>query len=182
MAKMENIPVSEIKQYKRNAKNHPEQQINVLMKSIKEFGFLNPIILDENNEVIAGHGRLEAAKKLGMKEVPCIRAMELNPEQVIAYRLADNRIAELGNLDSSILMQDLEFLKLSGFDMPTIGFDIEIPDIDLGMADNRSKRDTTYHDGNERGDTTVGYTANAEAGEGKSTSKSKRCPKCGVLL
>jgi len=110
--------------YERNAKRHPEDQVNKIASSIKHFGFKQPLIIDGNNEIIAGHGRLEAARKLGMEEVPCIRADDLTEAQVKAYRLADNRTAESA-WDWDLVKVELEELQGFDFDIEVTGFDEE---------------------------------------------------------
>ena len=94
-----NLPVSEIKPYAQNARTHSGPQIDMIARSIEEFGFVNPVLIDENNSIIAGHGRFEAAVKLGWATIPSISLEHLSPEQVRAYRIADNRIAELSECD-----------------------------------------------------------------------------------
>jgi ParB-like chromosome segregation protein Spo0J len=122
--KIEQIKVSDIKPYKRNNKIHSEKQINLVAESIKEFGFKNPVLLDKNNEIIAGHCRVTAAKKLKLEEVPCIYADDLTPAQVKAYRLADNKLAELAEWDFDNIKFELEELQLEGFDIDLTGFDM----------------------------------------------------------
>ena len=108
-----------IKPYEKNAKLHDKKQIALIAASIKRFGFDSPIILDKNNEVIAGHGRLEAAQLLGLTDVPVIRKEKLTADEVKAYRLADNKIAESG-WDMKLVMEELidlgpEMIDLTGF-------------------------------------------------------------------
>ena len=88
--------LEDIHGYERNARNHPESQIKQIIKSITEFGFNNPILIDERGEIIAGHGRYIAAKEMGLNTVPTITLSHLNERQKRAYRLADNKIAENG--------------------------------------------------------------------------------------
>lgn len=94
--------------------------VDKVANSIKEFGFKNPIIIDKNNEIIAGHTRLKAAKALGMKEVPIIRAEDLNEDQVKAFRLADNKTAEFSEWDEDLLESELNDIEM---DMSEFGFD-----------------------------------------------------------
>ena len=116
--------VSELIPYVNNPrKNDPA--VDAVAASIKEFGFKVPIILDEKNEIIAGHTRLKAAKKLGYDEVPTILADDLSPEQVRAFRLADNKVAELAEWDVSMLGVELDALAEVDFDMEQFGFLIE---------------------------------------------------------
>lgn len=113
------LPVNEIKTYEKNAKIHTEAQVRRIANSIKEFGFKQPIIVDKNNFVVAGHGRLLAAKEIGMSELPCIRADDLTDEQIKAFRLADNKVSE-SMWDDSLL--ELELLNIVDLDMSNFGF------------------------------------------------------------
>lgn len=113
--------ISNLKPYSRNAKKHSKQQIDLIAKSIKEFGFRQPIVIDKNKEIIIGHARLEAAKQLGLKEVPVIDASDLTPQQVKALRLADNKLAELAQWDMNLAIEELKglddnLIDLTGFD------------------------------------------------------------------
>ena len=97
--KIENIPIDKIHPYEHNARTHPQDQIDRIAESITAYGFRTPILIDAQNVLIAGHGRLLAAQKLGMKKVPALRADDLTPEQIKTYRLADNKLAELSTWD-----------------------------------------------------------------------------------
>lgn len=106
--------------YKKNAKKHDKKQVEQIANSIKEFGFTQPVIIDKNNCVVAGHGRILGAKKAGLKEVPTVCLEELTEEQIKAYRLIDNKLNE-SEWDDVLLAQELEELdkeqmKLFGFD------------------------------------------------------------------
>lgn len=105
---IEEKSVQELKWYKKNNKNHPAKQIEMIANSIKQFWFKNPIIIDKNNEIIAWHGRLLWAKQLGMETVPCIIADDLSEEQVRAYRLLDNRIGDFGEYDIESIIDELK--------------------------------------------------------------------------
>jgi len=107
----------------RNARTHSERQIDKIAESIKEFGFMNPIILDKDGEIIAGHGRLAASQKLGLAEVPVLYADHLTPSQIKAYRLADNRLALDAGWDDDLLKIELMDLKELGYDTGLTGFD-----------------------------------------------------------
>ena len=87
-------PIQNLKPYEKNAKKHPKKQVQQVANSIKEFGFNQPIVVDKNNVVIVGHGRLEAAKLLGLKDVPVL-TVDLTEDQAKAYRLADNKLNEV---------------------------------------------------------------------------------------
>jgi len=110
--------------YVNNAKQHQPEQIDLLAASIKEFGFNNPILVDGENGIIAGHGRLEAARKLGMEEVPTIELSHLSEAQKKAYILADNRLSEVHtSWDFEMVEIEIEHLQESGINFELTGFD-----------------------------------------------------------
>lgn len=113
--------ITELKPYKKNAKKHPKQQVEQIANSIKEFGFTQPVLIDKHNCVVAGHGRVLGAKKAGLKQVPTICLEDLTPEQIKAYRLADNKLNESA-WDTALLMQSLD--EISDIDMSLFGFDL----------------------------------------------------------
>ncbi|MFB5088314.1 DNA methyltransferase [Psychrobacillus sp. PGGUH221] len=114
--------VDELIPYAKNAR-HNDKAVDKVASSIQEFGFKNPIIVDEHNEIIAGHTRLLAAKKLGITEVPTIKVDDLTPEQIKAFRIADNKTAEIAEWDYELLAQELEELKLADYNLELTGFD-----------------------------------------------------------
>ena len=116
------LPIAELNPYARNPRNN-EPAVEAVAASIREFGFKVPIILDSNREIVAGHTRLKAAKRLGMAEVPCIIADDLTPEQIRAFRLADNKVAELAEWDFDTLAQEMEAV-MDEFNMEEFGFDM----------------------------------------------------------
>ncbi len=122
---IEYVPLASLKPYERNARTHSEEQIARVAASIKRFKWTNPIIVDGNGLIIAGHARLEAARMLGMKEVPILRRDDLSPEEVRAYTLADNRLALDAGWDENLLRIELSDLKLAGFDLSFTGFNDE---------------------------------------------------------
>ena len=117
-----NISTKDIVPYDRNTKKHDKTQINNVAESIKQYGFVQPIVIDKNNVVVIGHCRLLAAKQLKMKEVPCVCVDDLTDEQVKALRIVDNKSNE-SEWDFDILPDELEQLNLSDFD-----FDFGIDD------------------------------------------------------
>lgn len=124
------IPIEEIIPYKNNPRIN-EDAIPYVMNSIKEFGFKNPIIIDKNNVIVAGHTRLESAKRLNMEEIPCIYANDLTEEQVKAFRLADNKVSEKSMWDYDKLDEELDNIlniDMSMFDFNIDNFEIEIPE------------------------------------------------------
>jgi ParB-like chromosome segregation protein Spo0J len=137
--KIENIKTESLVPYARNAKLHDENQVSKIASSIREFGFNNPVLVDGEKPpgIIAGHGRVLAAKKLGLAEVPCIRLAHLSEAQKRAYILADNRLAELGGgWDSEMLKLELADLGELDFDLETIGFgEDDLGDLDIDLGD-----------------------------------------------
>ena len=130
---IEKIKVDEIIPYEDNAKLHPERQIEQIRSSILEFGFNDPIAIDENNVVIEGNGRLMAIKDLGFKEVDCIRIEGLTEDQKRAYILVHNQLTMNTGFDIDILNKELE--KIKGIDMKQFDFELNIDfdtDIDTG--------------------------------------------------
>lgn len=96
---MVEVALSKLKPYERNAKIHDEEQVEKITTSIREFGFLSPCLIDEENNIIAGHGRVMAAKKLGLETVPCVYIEGLTEAQRKAYILADNKLTEMGGVE-----------------------------------------------------------------------------------
>ena len=135
--------------YARNSRTHSESQVEKIAASIKEFGFLNPVIVDGDNGIIAGHGRILAAKKLGMDEVPTVEASHLTDAQRRAYVIADNRLALDAGWDDELLRVEFTELQDAGFDLNLTGFtDDEIaalepdePHFEPGNEDDQGKLD-----------------------------------------
>jgi len=121
--KIENINISELIPYANNAKEHPQEQIGQIASSISEFGFNDPIAIDDKNVIIEGHGRLLAAQKLGLKEVPIIRLSHLNDYQKKAYIIAHNKLTMNTGFDEELLQIEMDFLKEASFDLEMMGFD-----------------------------------------------------------
>ena len=131
--KIETVNVGQLKPYKNNAKIRTTDQISQIADSIHQFGFVNPILIDENDEIIAGHGRLMAANILKLETVPTIKLFHLNDAQKRAYRLADNKISENGGWNVELLsleIKDIEKICVDDFDVHIIGFnDAELDSI-----------------------------------------------------
>jgi site-specific DNA-methyltransferase (adenine-specific) len=115
--------IADLIPYANNARTHSDEQIAQIAASIKEFGFTNPILLDGTNGIIAGHGRLMAARKLSLDTVPCIQLSHLSDKQRKAYILADNRLAMNSGWDTQLLSLELKSLDDEGFDLEMLGFD-----------------------------------------------------------
>ena len=122
------VNIDELVEYENNPR-HNESAIEKVKSSIKEFGFKVPIIIDKDNVIITGHTRTKAAKLLGMKTVPTIRATDLNEEQVKAFRLADNKTQEFADWDFDLLEKELEAIK--NIDMNEMGFSMDLADINI---------------------------------------------------
>lgn len=119
------VPVSSLIPYARNSRTHSDEQIAKIAASIKEFGFLNPVIIDGENGIVAGHGRVMAAQKLGMETVPVIEASHLTEAQRRAYVIADNRLALDAGWDDEMLRVEFAELEGLGFDLELTGFGLD---------------------------------------------------------
>lgn len=115
--------VDELIPYVNNARTHSKEQVNQICASINEYGFTNPVLIDEKGMIIAGHGRLMASKQLEMEEVPCIELKGLTEAQKKAYIIADNKMALNAGWDEELLKLELENLKELDFDLDLTGFD-----------------------------------------------------------
>ena len=120
--KIEQLSVKVLLPYVRNSRTHSDDQIGQIASSIKEFGFTNPILIDADNQIIAGHGRLMAANRLQMKEVPCIRLSHLTESQKRAYVIADNKLALNAGWDDELLALEIKDLQDLDFDVSLLGF------------------------------------------------------------
>ena len=116
-------PVEELVPYAANSRTHSDSQVAQIVASITEFGFTNPILLQPNGEIIAGHGRLMAAKVLALEEVPTIVLDHLTPEQIRAYVIADNQLALNASWDLDLLKSELLDIQLKDFNLDILGFD-----------------------------------------------------------
>ena len=116
--------LSELTPYAHNPRDNAGA-VDAVARSIKEFGFRNPIILDRDGVIVAGHTRVKAAQALGLEEVPCIVADDLTPEQAKAFRIADNKTGEIAKWDFELLPIELKELRTDGFDLSLLGFDTE---------------------------------------------------------
>ena len=117
--------VEDLIPYEKNSRTHSEEQIEKVVASIKEFGWTNPILIDEDQGIIAGHGRLEAAKRLGMKEVPVLVLTGLTEAQKRAYIIADNKLALEAGWDEDLLREELDWLTQHDYSTEVTGFDFE---------------------------------------------------------
>ena len=138
---IELVSVEALRPNPRNARRHSDRQIEQIAASIRQFGFNSPLIIDENNQVLAGHGRLAAARKLHLKSVPCVRIGHLTPEAKRAFILTDNRLAELSDWDDDLLAAELE--ELSSLELE---FDVEITGFDTVDLDRMLGPEPTPHE------------------------------------
>lgn len=142
MRRYENVPIDKLKPYKNNARTHNEKQIEKIANSIQEFGFINPVLIDSDYGIIAGHGRVKGAEKLGMVDVPCLFVEDLTDEQKRAYIIADNKLALDAGWDYPLLMEELEELDNLDFDFTLTGFDdLELDDESLFSMDELTEVD-----------------------------------------
>ena len=147
--KIEILGIDSLIPYQKNAKKHPEKQIEQLANSIKTFGFNQPLVVDDKNVVVVGHGRLSAAKKAGLKEVPVVRVSNLTKDEIKAYRLADNKLNE-SDWDMDLVIEELKEL-------------------------NNELKDVTGFDPD---DLTMNFSAVNEVERLDQIEKTKICPKC----
>ena len=119
---VEMIPIGALKGFNRNARTHPASQIQVLANIVREHGWTTPLLIDDDDVIVAGHGRLEVAQKLKMTEVPCVRLANLTPEQIRMIRVSDNQTGLLSGWDEGLLKLELADLQGAGFDLGLTGF------------------------------------------------------------
>lgn len=119
---IENVSIEKLKAYDRNARTHSFEQVAQIAASMVEFGFTNPVLIDTRGTIVAGHGRVMAARKLKMEMIPCIRLGHLTPSQVRAYVIADNKLAMNAGWDEKMLAAELATLREDGFEMDLVGF------------------------------------------------------------
>lgn len=143
--KIENIKIDDLKPYPKNARKHPEAQIDALKRNIEKFGFTTPVLVDDKNGVIAGHGRIMAMRELKLEEVPCVRISGLTDEEIKALRLADNKITSMSEWDMELVKSELELLpiELGTF----IGFDekeLTLNEIDFDNIKSNEDRENQF--------------------------------------
>lgn len=126
--------IDQLRGYAGNARKHDKKQIGQIADSIRRFGFNNPVLIDDAGQVVCGHGRLAAANQIGLREVPTISLAHLSPDELRAYALADNRIAEGASWDNELLGVELNYLLSVQFDVGVIGFSTTEIDLVLGEA------------------------------------------------
>lgn len=153
--------VEELIPYCRNSRTHSDAQVAQIAASIREFGFINPVLVDAENNIIAGHGRVLAARKLGLEEVPCVLHDHLTETQRKAYILADNKLALNAGWDEDMLRLELGELGDMGFDLELTGFD----EVEVEALNHNVNIDDFFSDR-----------------EGEVPKEPKLCPHCGGVL
>jgi len=142
IVQIENRPIEALIPYARNSRTHSDAQVAQIAASIREFGWTNPVLVDGSNGIIAGHGRVLAARKLGFEQVPVIELAHLSESQKRAYVLADNKLAENAGWDDELLRIELEALQAAGFDLSLTGFaDDELAALMAELAGNEGLTD-----------------------------------------
>lgn len=168
--KFETRKVSDLIPYARNARTHSDEQVAKLAGSIKEFGFINPVIISNDGGILAGHGRVMAAQKLGIEEVPCVVESHLSETQKKAYILADNRLALDAGWDEEMLRLEMQELSSLNFDLSLAGF--SETQLSFYLSENESS-DTIYgFDFNK-------LIENSNSENDSSKKKTAICPECG---
>lgn len=136
--RIEYLPLDRLQALPNNARKHAKRQLNQIARSIKRFGFLNPVLISDDFDIVAGHGRFEAAKILGLSRIPTLRLSNLSAAERRAYAIADNRLAELSRWDRSLLATDLQgLLDVQFDDVALTGFSVD--DVEL-MLEQESER------------------------------------------
>jgi hypothetical protein len=133
--RIERLPISALVPYARNSRTHSDEQLAQIAASMREFGFTNPVLIDEQGGIVAGHGRVMAAQRLGMAHVPCLRLAGLTDAQRRAYVIADNQIALNAGWDDAMLRLELADLQAADFNLDLLGFDADRLDELLADAD-----------------------------------------------
>ena len=136
------VEIDRLIPYANNARTHSSEQIKLIQSSLREFGFINPVIIDKNFGIIAGHGRVIAAQKEGITKIPCVKVEYLTEAQKKAYILADNRLAELSEWDEELLKIEIEELEGLDFDVDLLGFDLE----DFQISDSTEEESEATED------------------------------------
>lgn len=161
--KIEQVTLKSLVPYARNSKKHSDEQVNQIAESIKEFGFNNPVLIDKDNGIIAGHGRVLAAEKINLESVPCIRLGHLSEVQKKAYVIADNRLGEIGGgWDWELLKLETDDLLENGLSLELIGWtDTDISRMLVSGRDTEKEAPEDFPEADE------------------SIETEHQCPKCG---
>lgn len=135
---IETLPIDALVPYARNSRTHSAEQVAQIAASIREFGFTNPVLIDEAGGIIAGHGRVLGARAVGLAAVPCLRLVGLSDAQKRAYVIADNKLALNAGWDEDLLREEMEFLSSQNFDLSITGFNfIEIEALEAELLETK---------------------------------------------
>lgn len=186
--RVEEVNISDLDQHPKNPKCHPENQIKLIEKSIKRFGYTNPVILSADGVILAGHARVKAAIAMGQDSVPCIRT-KLTGDEADAYLLADNRLADISPYDRDILAELLSDLpkdlaEITGFDSVQVEALLsgeDIPDIDKFISDSQPEEEREEVDAEPQIDRAAELNKiwQVQTGDLWELGASYICPKCG---
>ena len=143
---IEYIPVGDLQKSPRNARTHSDKQVSQIAKSMRRFGFTNPVLIDDHNNILAGHGRILAAIKEGLIEVPCVRLSGLSDDEKRAYLLADNQLALQAGWDNELRALELKELMELDFDITVIGLEIGEIEMIIGEAEQADPKSTVDRD------------------------------------
>jgi len=146
VASIEQIPTAELIPYARNSRTHSDEQVAQIAASIREFGFCNPVLIDGQNTIIAGHGRVLAAGRMKLETIPCLRLTHLTDAQKRAYVIADNRIALNGGWNQEMLDEEIRALAEESFDTALLGFDDDELLKSLGMVEESELKELTIRE------------------------------------
>ena len=160
--KIKQAPIDDLIPYARNSRTHSDEQVAQIAASIREFGWTNPVLTDGEGGIIAGHGRVMAARKLGITEVPCIELAHLTQAQKRAYIIADNKLALNAGWDNELLALEFGELQELGFDLDLTGFDADELEALAGSGENDVPQRSTARE------------VDADAFE-----MEHKCPRCG---
>lgn len=144
------LPIGRLRAFPNNARTHSKKQLKQIARSIERFGFVNPVLISDDDEIVAGHGRVEAAKMLGLREVPPLRLSNLSPADRRAYVITDNRLAELAGWDRELLASELQGLLEAEFDnIELTGFSLGEIDLMLDQTAGKSPDDSAADPANK---------------------------------
>ena len=164
------VQVSELIPYARNSRTHSDEQVNKIASSIKEFGFLNPVITDGDKGIVAGHGRVMAAQRIGMEYVPTVEASHLTDAQKRAYVIADNRLALDAGWDDEMLRVEFSDLQADGFDLELTGFTLD----EIDALEPRPEPEFELGDDSEKA-----QESSSKEVDPDDFQLGHQCPKCG---
>ena len=149
VSEIQQVPTSSLTPYANNPRTHSASQLDRLVQSLKEFGFTNPLLVSDEMQIVAGHGRLQAAEALGLETVPVIKLSHLTEEQRRAYVIADNQLALNSGWDDDLLQQELQALGDVGFDLTVLGWGEDLPTfgetVDLSALEDMEGEDLSEY-------------------------------------